>query len=60
MIGVRGVAPLKSIRGTAAEREDDRADQRDAHHLSGLPAGEGWAERVLGEVWMPLGVETSD
>ena len=31
-----------------------------ARHLSGLPADEGWAERVLREIWLPLGVETSD
>jgi AcrR family transcriptional regulator len=26
-----------------------------ARHLSGLPADEGWAERVLRAVWLPLG-----
>lgn len=31
-----------------------------ARHLSGLPLDEGWAERVLREVWLPLRVETSD
>lgn len=31
-----------------------------ARHLSGLPADEGWAERVLREVWLPLGVETNN
>jgi AcrR family transcriptional regulator len=31
-----------------------------ARHLSGLPADEGWAERVLREFWLPLGAETND
>ncbi len=31
-----------------------------ARHLSGLPLDEGWAERVLREVWLPLRVETGD
>ena len=31
-----------------------------ARHLSGLSADEGWAERVLREVWLPLRVETND
>lgn len=31
-----------------------------ARHLSGLSADEGWAERVLREVWLPLRAETSD
>ena len=31
-----------------------------ARHLSGMPADEGWAERVLGEVWLPLRAETDD
>ena len=31
-----------------------------ARHLSGLPVDEGWAERVLRTLWMPLGAETDD
>ncbi len=31
-----------------------------ARHLSGIPADEGWAERVLGEVWLPLRAATDD
>lgn len=31
-----------------------------ARHLSGLPANQGWAERVLSALWMPLGTETDD